>query len=150
MGLSEEEKSSSSSFDPKANFQEKTILNQFVFRFVIYFHISFFFFAFFQGCTHGIWRFWGWGSNRSCRCRPTPQPQRRGTWDPSRVCNLHHSSQQPQILNPLSEARDWTWNLMVPSRICFHWTTVRTPNPAILLNLNCSLWVMLIFYKGTR
>ena len=28
------------------------------------------------------------------------------TWDPSRVCNLHHSSQQGQILNPLREARD--------------------------------------------
>ena len=27
------------------------------------------------------------------------------TWDPSCVCNLHHSLQQPQILNPLSEAR---------------------------------------------
>jgi len=26
--------------------------------------------------------------------------------DPSRVCDLHHSSQQHQILNPLSEARD--------------------------------------------
>ena len=26
-------------------------------------------------------------------------------WDPS-LCNLHHSSQQCQILNPLSEARD--------------------------------------------
>ena len=30
------------------------------------------------------------------------------TWDPSHVCNLHHSSQQRQILNPLSEARDRT------------------------------------------
>ena len=28
-----------------------------------------------------------------------------------------HSSQQRQILNPLSEARDRTRNLMVPSRI---------------------------------
>ena len=37
--------------------------------------------------------------------------------DPSRVCDLHHSSQQPWILNPLSEARDRTRNLMVPSRI---------------------------------
>ena len=26
--------------------------------------------------------------------------------DPSHVCNLNHSSRQPQILNPLSEARD--------------------------------------------
>ena len=28
------------------------------------------------------------------------------TRDPSPVCSLHHSSQQRQILNPLSEARD--------------------------------------------
>ena len=25
--------------------------------------------------------------------------------DPNRVCELHHSSQKPRILNPLSEAR---------------------------------------------
>ena len=28
--------------------------------------------------------------------------------DPSRICDLHHSSQQCWILNPLSEARDGT------------------------------------------
>ena len=37
--------------------------------------------------------------------------------DQSRVCKLHHSSQQHQILNPLSKARDWTRNVMVPSQI---------------------------------
>ena len=37
--------------------------------------------------------------------------------DPSRVCNLHHSSQQHRVLNPLSKARNRTSNLMVPSRI---------------------------------
>ena len=35
----------------------------------------------------------------------------------SRICNLHHSSLQCQILNPLREARDRTRNLMVPSQI---------------------------------
>jgi len=39
------------------------------------------------------------------------------TPDPSRVCNLQHSSWQRRILNPLSKARDRTRNLMVPSRI---------------------------------
>ena len=39
------------------------------------------------------------------------------TWDPSCICKLHHSSQQGQILSPLSEARDRTHNLMVPSQI---------------------------------
>ena len=39
------------------------------------------------------------------------------TWDPRYVCDLHHSSQQSWILNPLSKARDRTCNLMVPSQI---------------------------------
>ena len=37
--------------------------------------------------------------------------------DPSLVCNLHHSSRQRQILNPLNEAGDRTRNLMLPSWI---------------------------------
>ena len=37
--------------------------------------------------------------------------------DLSLVCDLHHSSRQRQIINPLSEAGDQTRNLMVPSRI---------------------------------
>ena len=36
------------------------------------------------------------------------------TSDLGHVCDLPHSSQQHQILNPLSEARDQTHNLMVP------------------------------------
>ena len=32
--------------------------------------------------------------------------------NPSCICDLHHSSQQRQILNPLSEARDQTRILM--------------------------------------
>ena len=38
-----------------------------------------------------------------------------------------HSSRQRQILNPLSEARDRTCNLMVPSRIFFCCATTGTP-----------------------
>ena len=37
------------------------------------------------------------------------------TWDPSCICDLHHSSQQHQILNPLIETRDGTHVLMDPS-----------------------------------
>ena len=33
-------------------------------------------------------------------------------WDPSHVCELHHSSQQCQILNPLRGPRDQTRILM--------------------------------------
>ena len=38
--------------------------------------------------------------------------------DLSLVCNLHHSSWQHQILNPLSEAGDQTCILMDASQIC--------------------------------
>jgi len=38
--------------------------------------------------------------------------------DPSRICNLNHSSQQCQIFNPLSKAMDQTRVLMVPSQVC--------------------------------
>ena len=47
--------------------------------------------------------------------------------DLSCVCDLHHSLQQCQILNPLSEARDRICNLTVPSQIRFHWATTGTP-----------------------
>ena len=49
------------------------------------------------------------------------------TPDPSRVCDLHHSSQQCQILNPLSEPRDGTHNLMIPSWIHFRGAMTGTP-----------------------
>ena len=39
------------------------------------------------------------------------------TPDPSPICNLCHSSQQHQILNPVSEARDRTLILMDTSRV---------------------------------
>ena len=35
--------------------------------------------------------------------------------DLSHVCNPHHSPWQCWVLNPQSEARDWTWILMDPS-----------------------------------
>ena len=38
-------------------------------------------------------------------------------WDPSCVYNLHHSSRQCQILNPLSKARDRTHILMDPGQV---------------------------------
>ena len=49
------------------------------------------------------------GSDQSYSCQPTPQPQ------------------QHRILNPLSEARDQTRNLVVPSQIHFHCATTATP-----------------------
>ena len=39
--------------------------------------------------------------------------------DPSHICDLHHSSCQHQILNPLSEARDQTQMLLDTSWVHF-------------------------------
>ena len=55
--------------------------------------------------------------------QPLAYTTARATLDLSHVCDLHHSSQQCQVCNPLSKARDWTHNLMVPSRIRFRSTT---------------------------
>ena len=52
--------------------------------------------------------------------------------DLSRVCNLHYSSRQCWIHNPLSEATDQTCNLMIPSRIRFCCATMGTLNLEIL------------------
>ena len=65
------------------------------------------------------------GSNWSCSCWPTPQPQPRQ--DPSGIRDLHHSSRQCRILNPLNKVRDWTWVLMDASQVHFHWAMMRTP-----------------------
>ena len=46
---------------------------------------------------------------------------------PSYICDLHHSSRQHQSLNPLSEARDQTHNLTVPSQIRFRCTIMGMP-----------------------
>ena len=53
-------------------------------------------------------------------------------WDPSYVCDPHHRSWQPWILNPLCKGRDWTCNLMDTSQVhnpmshnknsLFHWS----------------------------
>ena len=49
------------------------------------------------------------------------------TQDLSCIYNLPHRSQQHQIFNPLSEARDWTHVLMDTSQVHFCWATMGTP-----------------------
>ena len=61
------------------------------------------------------------------------QLQATVTMDLSCIFNLHHSSWQHQILNPLSEARDRTCILMNSSRICFQCATMGTPRISVLL-----------------
>ena len=51
--------------------------------------------------------------------------------DLSQICNLHHSSRQHQILNPLSKARDQTCVLIYASQIRFCLATTRTPKNVI-------------------
>ena len=47
-------------------------------------------------------------------------------WDPSHICDLHHSSWQHQIPDPLSEARDQTSILVDTSQINFCSATMGT------------------------
>ena len=54
-------------------------------------------------------------------------------WDLSHVCNLHHSLQQHQIPDLLSEARDQTRILMDASWIYFNWATRGIPVWGLLL-----------------
>ena len=51
--------------------------------------------------------------------------------DPSYVCNLHYSSWQWWILNPLRKARYWTCIFMDTSWICFLCTTMGTLQMAL-------------------
>ena len=62
------------------------------------------------------------------------------TQDLSHVCNLHHSSWQCQILNPLGEARDRTCILMDTSQVCYRWDTTRT--------LLANIWVVYLKLSG--
>ena len=68
-----------------------------------------------------------------CFLRATPVTyggsQARGSIGAT-AARLRHSPQQRRILNLVSEARDQTRNLMVPSRIRFHCATMGTPGVA--------------------
>ena len=58
--------------------------------------------------------------------------------DPSHLCDLLHSSCQCQIISPLSEARNRTCNLMVPSQIHFHCAMIGTPTLRFGTEAACS------------
>ena len=72
-------------------------------------------------------------SQASCSCQPTPKAT--ATKDLSHVCDLYHSSQQCQILNPLSKARDWTHVLADTSWVRYCWAMVETPGNSVFNSL---------------
>ena len=68
--------------------------------------------------------------------------------DPSRVCQLYHSSQQHWILNPLNEARDRTHILMDTSQVCFHWAMAGSPGLIFIIWLyTCKFSCLLYFFS---
>ena len=72
-----------------------------------------------EGCTHGNMEVPRLGVELELLLLTCATAAATATQDLSRVCDLRHSSWQRWILNPLSEARDQTRDLMVPSQICF-------------------------------
>ena len=78
-----------------------------------------FFFFFFLGRTLCIWRAPGLGSHLGYSVHPAPQQ--------CQIQAASATSWQRWILNPLSEARDRTQNLIVLSWIDLHYTTMGTP-----------------------
>ena len=66
------------------------------------------------------------------------------TQGPSRVCNLHHNSQQCCIPEPLSEAREQTHILMDTSRIRFHCTAMGTPLFSFFVGFFC----LFVFFRA--
>ena len=57
---------------------------------------------------------------------------------------LHHSSQQRWILNPLSEARDWTCIPRYASQIHFCWATMGTPGAVLIFDSQLRKWNWLL------
>ena len=73
------------------------------------------------------------------------------TPDLSCVCDLHHSSQQRQILNPLRDARDQTCVLMNTNQILFCWAMMGNPVPFSIMRVynnffGCSLLVRYLYF----
>ena len=87
----------------------------------------------------GIQRFPDQRLNQSCSCQPTPQPQQHQI---RRISDLHQSSWQHWILNPLREARDRAHIRMDTSQFHLHWTKweLQENEGFILRNWLTKLW----------
>ena len=73
------------------------------------------------------------------------------------ICDLLHNSQQCQILNPLSEAKDQTHILMDTSWFLTCWATVGTPCilnfkkfSSVLHQTQSTLWVRIVYYSRAQ
>ena len=63
------------------------------------------------------------------------------TCDLSSISNLHHSSRQRRILNPLRETRDLTRFLMDTSWVHYHCATVGNPSLVLLMLSNSGIYL---------
>ena len=72
------------------------------------------------------------------------------TPDPRHICDLHHSSWQCRILDPLIKARDRTHYLMVPSWIRFHCATKGTPNFIFLFVIEVQLTYSVVLISAVH
>ena len=84
------------------------------------------------------------GQNQSYSCKP-PCTTATAVVDPKGICNLHHSSLQRWVPDPLIKARDWTHILMETSRIRFHWATMGTLERSLAESL--SEWLFKNMYS---
>ena len=66
------------------------------------------------------------------------------TQDPSHICDLHHSSRQCWILNPLSEARNQTCVPVDASQIHFCWATMGTPRFTFLVKVHNAVLLAMV------
>ena len=71
-------------------FSTTTTIN-YLFLYSLFIHFWIFRFIYYC-CNHGIWKFWGQGSNWSCSCWPTPQPQQPGIRAGSETYTTAHGS----------------------------------------------------------
>ena len=70
------------------------------------------------------------------------------TQDSSHICNLHHSSQQCRIPNPVSKVRELICIPMDICWVCHHWATTGTPG--ILISNKWHRRLLLVLHVATK
>ena len=96
--------------------------------------LFFFFFCLFAFSRAAPAAYEGSQARGSVGAIATGQRQSHSSADPSHICNLHHSSRQRRILNPLSKGRiepATSWFLV---GFVYRCTTTGTPGPSFLIS----------------